>query len=139
MGTLSKTDRTAIELWTACPMTFHVGRGVFITVPRFTPCKKPVYTQKMRDDLDAMMRSDPLKEGDVWIYVDLEGKRRTIRRSHVLTQREYDDVRSKDRAAMELLRAKSRRPVGQGGAVDGGGDALVAAPDGGDRGPGTDT
>jgi hypothetical protein len=140
MGTLTEADLTAIDLWTACPLTFHVGHGEFRTIPCYTPCRKPPYTQKMRDELDGVARRhhEPLEPGDFWVFVDLEGLRRTIRRACLLRRKEYDDERERDRAALAMLRAKSGRSLGEGGADCNGGVPVVAAPDAGGERTGAD-
>jgi hypothetical protein len=129
MGTLTKVDRTPLELWTACPMTFHAGKGEFIVIPKFTPCRKPAYTQKMRDELDHKSRMQLRDEKDFWVFVDLEGLLRTIKRSALLTQKEYDAEREQGRAALAMLRAKSKRTVAEGGAGRDNGVAVVAGED----------
>lgn len=132
MEKLSKADLASIDLWTACPMTFHAGMGEFIIIPRYTPCHKPKYTEKMRSELNALTRGQayPLDDGDFLVFVDLVGLRRTIRRSNLYTRSQYDDAREKDRAALGALRAKSRRAVGEGGEAVGCDSSVVAAEDG---------
>ena len=89
-------------------MTFHVGKGQFVVFPRFTKCRKPAYTQAMRDDLDRVERSEAhqCKPGDFWAFVDLEGKRRQVLRSHLLSQKEYDAIREKERKSLLVLRER---------------------------------
>jgi hypothetical protein len=136
---LTDADRAAIDLWTAQPMTFHTWHGVFRTISRFTPCRKPSYTQEMVEALARMGRNEAnaMRAGDRWVYVDLEGKRRQVLRSHVLTQKEYDDVRAKERAALGALRSRTQRHVDSGDADAGGDPAGVADPEGGggEQGP----
>jgi hypothetical protein len=127
MGTLSRADLAALDLWTACPMTFHVGHGQFEVIPRYTPCRKPVYTQAMRTALDHKAPSAQRRDDqDFWVYVDLKGLQRTLLRSTLLTKREYDDERERERAALAMLRSKSGRLVAEGGADGGDGIPLVA-------------
>jgi hypothetical protein len=137
---LTEKDRAAIDLWTARPMTFHEGRGVFRVIPRFTPCRKPAYTQDMREDLDrfVMRTCAELAPGDFWALIKLEGKLRYVERSAVLTQKEYDDVRAKERAALGALRSRAQRHVDPGDADAGGGPPGVADPEGGGGGQGPD-
>ena len=138
--TLTKAEKTAISLWTACPMTFHAGQGQFIVISRFTPCKKPVYTLSMCNALDRILERghDQLSPGDFWVYVELEGLRRTVQRSCLLNQKEYDAIREKERASLGSLRAKCKRNVDQGGQDTGVDLPPVAESDGGDGGSGQD-
>lgn len=121
-------------------MQFHVGKGEFIVIPRYTACHKPSYTQKMRAELDgiASRQAHSLGPGDFWVFVDLSGLRRTIRRSHLYTKAQYDDAREKDRAALGTLRAKSGRIVGEDRALHGVDCPAVAAEDSGECGTGPD-
>ena len=106
----TEADRAAFDLWTACPMTFHEGRGQFRTFPRFSECRKPAYTQAMAAELIRLSRLDAQAAGtsDRWVYVVLDGKRRQVLRSHLLTQVEYDKAREKDHSALVEM-AKLRR------------------------------
>jgi hypothetical protein len=110
-------------------MTFHAGKGEFIVIPKFTPCRKPAYTQKMRDDLDRMSRMQLRDEKDFWVLVNLDGLLRTIKRSALLTQKEYDAEREQDRAALAMLFAKSKRFMVKGGEGRGDGVSVVAGED----------
>jgi len=115
--TLSKTDRSKIDLWTAHDMSYVVKeRGRYpVTIPRFTPCHKPPYTHEILRYFERMMkRWEQPSENSKPVAVFLEGQLRYCWREDVLTKEEYDAAREADRAALVLLLSKPGRAVDQG-------------------------
>jgi hypothetical protein len=114
---LSKVDKARIELWTAHDLTFVISKEKGVgTIPRFTPCVKPVYTHKIKDYLFNMEEKGINRPPGVKaVCVKLEGMLRYLWRTDVLTKQEYEEVRRKERtSAVGVFGSKSKRAVGQG-------------------------
>lgn len=128
---LTKTDKTRIELWTAHDMVFVLdkerGQG---TIPRFTACVKPVYTNKIKAYLANMERQGFGRPDDRTraVAVKLEGQLRYVWRTDVLTKEEYDAAKEKERTSLSALRSKPRGTLDQGGQGSNGDQLALAAP-----------
>ncbi len=112
---LTDKDKMKLDMWTARDLTFHINkrRGTG-AIPRFTSCKKPKYTLKIKRYLMRMEERDSEHAaGDFAVCVDLIGQFRYVWRSDLLVQQEYDEIRKEERSALGLLGKKSKRPVGK--------------------------
>jgi len=115
--TLSRVDRSRIDLWTRRDMLFVVKeRGRYpVTIPRFTKCHKPCYNHKHKRKIsvaEEQLRRMDSRDNDRIVCVVLEGIERYVWRSDVLTEQEYGAVREKERAVIAALDKKSGGVVG---------------------------
>lgn len=115
---LSQVDKMRIDLWTAHDMTFVISRKKGIgTIPRFTPCVKIPYTNKIKRHLQQMEERNKALHvsGSKAVCVKLLGMLRYVWRTDVLTKEEYEKVKEKERkSAVGVFGTKSKRSVGKG-------------------------
>ncbi len=92
MGELSRVDLSVIDLWTSGDMLFVIeGRRIGV-IHKFTRCKKPRYTLKIKGNLARMERRgfNRPSEAVKAVCVELSGKLRYVWRTDVLTEPEYE-------------------------------------------------
>lgn len=115
-ASLSKTDRAKIELWTSRKLVFMVD-GKYEAIKAHTHCYKPPYTKGDKAYIENMEQKSAYRPPGVKaVCVVLRGQRRYVWRTDVLTEKEYDESRQRNREAARAVFGKKRR-----GFVDKGG------------------
>ena len=115
---LSSVDKARIDLWTSMDLIFaNSVNHQLKTFPRFTSCVKPSYTKRVKGYLEWMEDRGLYRppSNPKAVCIKLGGQLRYVWRTDVLTEKEYEDAKRKDReSTVGVFGSKSKRSVGEG-------------------------